>query len=171
MKNKMLALILAVSLDALALKAYAEFYHYTDSNGTVHCVDNISSVPERYRSQLKNAESLSDVSVVGVPGPSGHEPTSTNDPHAAGQPKKSALQYNGTVDVFVTSWCGYCKQLERFLDSKGIHYTAYDIEKDASALEQYKELGRRGVPVTRIGSSVVSGYNPDAILKAIERER
>ncbi len=169
MRKKILALILVVSLDVLALKAYAEFYHYIDSNGTVHCVDNISSVPEQYRTQLKNAESLSDISVVGVPGPAGDEPPSIN--HAAGRPEKTTLQYNGTVDIFVTSWCGYCKQLERFLDSKGIHYTAYDIEKDGSALKQYKALGRRGVPVTRIGASVVSGYNPDAILKAIERER
>lgn len=170
MKNKILALILAISLDVLGMKAYAEFYHYTDSKGSVHCVDNISSVPEQYRSQLKNVQSLSEVSVVGIPGSSRYEPPSTNDPQAADQPKKKTPQYSGTVDIFVTSWCGYCKKLEQFFDSKGIRYTAFDIEKDSNAHKQYKELGGRGVPLTRIGSSVVRGYNPDAILKVIERE-
>lgn len=171
MKNKVLALILALVLDVLGMKAYAEIYHYTDSNGSLHCVDNISSVPERYRNQLKNIQSLSEISVVGIPGPSRYEQPPTNDPQAVDQPKKKTPQYNGTVDLFVTSWCGYCKKLEQFFDINGIRYTAFDIEKDGNAHKQYKELGGRGVPLTRIGSSVVSGYNPAAVLKAIEHER
>ena len=143
MKNRILALFLALSLDILGMKAYAEFYRYTDSGGSLQSVDNISSVPAQYRNQLKNAQSL----------------------------KKKAPQYTGTVDIFVTSWCGYCKKMEHFFDTKGIRYTAFDIEKDSNARKQYKELGGRGLPLTRIGSSVVRGYNPDAVLKAIERER
>ena len=143
MKNRILALFLALSLDTLGMKAYAEFYRYTDNGGSLHSVDNISSVPPQYRNQLKNAQSL----------------------------KKKTPQYTGTVDIFVTSWCGYCKKMKQFLDTKGIRYTAFDIEKDSNARKQYKELGGRGLPLTRIGSSVVRGYNPDAVLKAIERER
>jgi glutaredoxin len=81
------------------------------------------------------------------------------------------MRYNGTVEIFVTSWCGYCKQLEKFLDSQGIRYRAYDIEKDRDANNVYKELGGRGVPLTRVGSSVVRGYNPAAILRAVTNER
>ena len=171
MNNKVLALILAIGLNVLCMKAYAEFYRYTDSGGSLQSVDNISSVPAQYRNQLKNAQSLSEVGVVGIPGPSRYEPPSANDPQAAGRLKKKAPQYTGTVDIFVTSGCGYCKKMERFFDTKGIRYTAFDIEKDSNARKQYKELGGRGVPLTRIGSSVVRGYNPDAVLKAIERER
>ncbi len=171
MKKETAALVLALLLGALGAKAYAGFYHYTDSNGAVHCVDDISNVPEQYRSQLKNAESLSDVSVVGIPGPSRDEALSAKTPRAVDQPAKKTVQYSGTADVFVTSWCGYCKKLEQFLDANGIRYAALDIEKDSNAQKQYKELGGHGVPLTRIGSSVVSGYNPDAILKAIERDR
>ena len=171
MRNTILALALAMSLDVLGVKAFAEFYHYTDSNGSVHCVDNISSVPEQYRSQLKNAQSRSTVSAAGTSDPSGDEPSSTNDPQAAGRPKKKTPRYNGAVDIFVTSSCEYCKKLEQFFEANGICYTAYDIEKDDNAHKKYKELGGRGVPLTRIGASVVSGYNPDAVLKAIERER
>jgi glutaredoxin len=171
MKNKIAALVLAFTLGVLGTKAYAGFYHYTDSNGSVHCVDNISNVPEQYRDQLKDAESLSGVSVVGIPGPSRDEALSAKTPQAVDRPTKKTVQYSGTVDVFVTSWCGYCKKLEKFLDSNGIHYTTFDIEKDDNAHKQYKELGGRGVPLARIGSSVVRGYNPDAVLKAIEHER
>lgn len=171
MKNKILALVLALILGALGTKAYAGFYHYTDSNGSVHCVDNISSVPEQYRDQLKDAESLSDVSVVGIPGPSRDEALSAKTPQAVDRPAKKTVQYSGPVDIFVTSWCGYCKKMEQFFDANGIRYTAFDIEKDSNAHKQYKELGGRGVPLTRIGSIVVSGYNPDAVLKAIEREQ
>lgn len=169
MRNTILALILAITLDVLGMKAYAEFYHYTDSNGSAHCVDNISSVPEQYRSQLKKVQTLSEVSASG-PGLSRDE-SSTNEPQAAGRPRKKTAQYSGAVDIFVTSSCEYCKKLERFFESNGICYTAFDIEKDDNARKKYKELGGRGVPLTRIGSLVVSGYNPDAILKAIERER
>ena len=170
-KNKIVALVLALSLGALGTKAYAEFYHYTDSSGSVHCVDDISSVPEQYRSQLKNAQSLSEVSVVGIPGPSRDEALSAKDRQAVDQSRKKTVQYSGTVDIFVTSWCGYCKKMEQFFDTNGIRYAAFDIEKDGNANKQYKELGGRGVPLTRIGSSVVRGYNPDAVLKAIEHER
>lgn len=171
MRNTILVLILAMSLDVPGMKAYAEFYRYTDSNGSVHCVDNASSVPEQYRSQLKKVQSLPEISVADTRGPSRDEPSSTNEPQAADRPKKKTPQYNGVVDIFVTSSCGYCKKLERFFESNGICYTVFDIEKDDNARKRYKELGGRGVPLTRIGSLVVSGYNPDAILKAIERER
>jgi hypothetical protein len=70
MNNKVLALILAIGLDVLGMKAYAEFYRYTDSGGSLQCVDNITSVPAQYRNQFKNAQSRSEVGVVGIPGPS-----------------------------------------------------------------------------------------------------
>lgn len=31
--------------------------------------------------------------------------------------------------VYATQWCGYCKQIRRFLDQKGIPYQALDIER------------------------------------------
>jgi mycoredoxin len=68
------------------------------------------------------------------------------------------------VEVFMTSWCGYCGKMIRFLDEKGIHYTAYDIEKDKSAEAIYRRLGGRGVPVVRVGSHVVHGYDPEGVL-------
>jgi glutaredoxin len=69
-----------------------------------------------------------------------------------------------SVEMFVTSWCGYCKMMERILDKKGIAYTTYDIEKDDSAARTFQKLGGRGVPLVRVGSKVVYGYDPDTVI-------
>ena len=89
---------------------------------------------------------------------------------AAPEPPQQQTASSGgaTVEVFMTSWCGYCKKMVRFLNEKGIPYTAYDIEKDTSAARTYRELGGNGVPVVRIGSHVVHGYSPDAVMSYLE---
>jgi len=49
-------------------------------------------------------------------------------------------------------------------EREGIPYTAYDIEKDSAAAGTYRELGGRGVPVVRVGSHVIRGYSPEAVM-------
>ena len=72
------------------------------------------------------------------------------------------------VEVFVTSWCPYCKKLENQLQTKGVTYTRYDIEKSEKGLDLYRQMGLTGgVPVTKIGSQVVRGANIDGILSAL----
>ena len=39
------------------------------------------------------------------------------------------------------------------------------------AARAFRELGGRGVPVVRIGSNVVHGYNPEAILSYLEQNK
>lgn len=72
-----------------------------------------------------------------------------------------------TVELFVTSWCGYCKKMERFLNDRDIPFTKYDIETNERAAEAYHSMGGTGVPVTRIGSDIVYGYDPDRILELL----
>ncbi len=71
------------------------------------------------------------------------------------------------VEIFVTSWCGYCKKLEKFLKVHDIPYTKYDIEANPQAAEAYRSMGGTGVPVTRIGTDIVYGYDPDRILELL----
>lgn len=35
---------------------------------------------------------------------------------------------DGTITMFSTEWCGYCKRLKKMLDSVGIGYNEVDIE-------------------------------------------
>jgi glutaredoxin len=106
-------------------------------------VDDIEKIPEKYRDQVK---------------------TTTTSPAS---PRRTRAR----VEIFVTSWCGYCQKLEKFLKSKRIRYSRHDIEKSTSARRRYEKLGGMGVPVVKVGSHVIRGYDPDAILKRLGRRR
>lgn len=154
---KLSIVVAALLLFCHAWTARAEIYRYTDNKGALHFVDDISKVPKKYRIQLRNARPMRDISVVDTASaPARHR---VEDP-----PPRSRSNGSNDVELFVTSWCGYCKKMERFLKEKGISYTRYDIEKDGYAARTYRELGGSGVPVTRIGTNVVHGYNPDAVM-------
>ena len=71
------------------------------------------------------------------------------------------------VDIFVTSWCPYCKKLERFLKQNDIAYTRYDVETDTKGNELFYELGGEGVPLARVNSKIIHGYDPEAIKAAL----
>jgi glutaredoxin len=82
-----------------------------------------------------------------------------------GQDPAKIAHGRADIEVFVTSWCGYCRKMIGFLREKGIPFTVHDIEKDSNAARAYRELGGTGVPVVRIGSHVVHGYNPEAVME------
>jgi glutaredoxin len=49
------------------------------------------------------------------------------------------------------------------MNSKGIPYVAYNIEKDNAAKQRHKELGGRGVPLIIIGSNRMSGFSQETM--------
>ncbi|MBI5888617.1 MAG: glutaredoxin family protein [Deltaproteobacteria bacterium] len=104
---------------------------------------------------MKDAKPLPEISVI----PPASKPVKYND----GLYNETAT--NKKIEIFVTSWCPYCKKLLASLDANGIAYTKYDIEKDSNARAVYKSLGGGGVPLTRIGSTTVRGNNPEAIMR------
>lgn len=72
------------------------------------------------------------------------------------------------VVLYATDWCGYCKQTKRFLDSKGIPFKEFDIEKDADARKAYEALGGRGIPLIDVNGTLIRGFDPDEILAALK---
>ena len=121
-----LVLLDAALLLSSAHDAAADLHRYTDDSGRVHIVDSIDRIPEKYRSQVRTIE-------------------------AAARPPAQTR-----VEVFVTSWCGYCRKLESFLKANRIRYSRYDIEKSPSAKQRYDKLGGRGRSV-RSSDAVLSG--------------
>jgi len=72
------------------------------------------------------------------------------------------------VVLYATDWCGYCKQTKRFLDSKGIPFKEFDIDKDAEARKAYEALGGRGIPLIDVNGTLIRGFDPDEILAALK---
>ena len=87
---------------------------------------------------------------------------------AAETPGAAPSGLSGKVEIFVTSWCPYCRKLESFLKSHDIPYTRYDIEADAKGAQIFDKIGGTGVPVSRVGNEVIHGYDPERILEALK---
>jgi thiol-disulfide isomerase/thioredoxin len=98
----------------------------------LHFVDDISKVPAKYRKQLQQAGLSGDISIVDAgPAPS---PRKSQDP----LPRKSISYGGNTVELYRTSWCGYCKKMGRFLNEEdmgsglrdmgsGLHYLIFKL--------------------------------------------
>lgn len=79
----------------------------------------------------------------------------------------TALSANDVV-MYTTSWCPYCEKARVLFQRTDTPYIEYDVEKSPQAMAEYKNLHGHGVPVIRIGTQVIHGYNPDSIRAAIE---
>ena len=54
----------------------------------------------------------------------------------------------GTITMFSTTWCGYCRRLKTQLDREGIGYTEVNIEEVPDAADYVMEVngGNQTVP-------------------------
>ena len=69
----------------------------------------------------------------------------------------------GTITMFSTSWCGYCRRLKSQLDSVGIGYTEVNIENTEGTAELVEALngGNQTVP-TVVFPDGSAATNPSA---------
>ena len=58
---------------------------------------------------------------------------------------------SGSITMFSTSWCGYCRRLKLQLDAAGVVYDEVNIERDpdAAAFVEGVNGGNRTVPTVR----------------------
>jgi glutaredoxin len=148
-----------VMLVTPGLGVRADMHRYTDDSGWTYIVDNIEKIPPQYPDRVKSVSTPSSTE-AGSSSQKGGYPA---------KPSPSGAQ--PPVDIYVTSWCGYCQKLEKFLKAQGIRYERHDIEKSRSAHERYRSLGGSGVPLIKVGSDVIRGYGPDAILSSLKKQR
>lgn len=77
-----------------------------------------------------------------------------------------------SVILYATDWCPYCKKTRAYLQSKGIRFTEYDIDKDpGKRKEMIEKSGTNGVPVLDIEGIIIRGFDPREISAAIEARR
>jgi glutaredoxin len=132
--NRKFMLLLAL---AIALPIQAEIYKWVDGDGGVHFT---SSKPA-------GAVAPDRVQVI---------ETQASPPVPGG-----AAQASPQVDLYITSWCPYCKKAMAFLRGNNIAFDAYDIEEDAAAAERKRELdpAYSGVPLAVINGVKIRGFD------------
>lgn len=67
----------------------------------------------------------------------------------------------GSITMFTTSWCGYCKRLKMQLDREGLPYTEINIEETPGTAEVVEKVnnGNQTVP-TILFSDGTAATNP-----------
>jgi len=150
--------------------ALAEMYQWTAEDGSVTFKDTPPPVSKK-RSKVKVYK---DSDFVAAPPdqpltPPGNEKNSVKAPSQPAPAKKE--RFSGTVEMYVTDWCGYCKQAQSYMKSKGIPYVAYNIEKDSAARQRHKDLGGNGVPLIIIGSNKMSGFSVKSLEYYLDNSR
>lgn len=151
-------LIAVVALLSAFSLAGAEMYQWVDDRGVV----TLKDTPPPRSKKPKKVKTYSD---------SDFAPARSRPP-ASTTPKKSSVaspttpkqpHFAGTVEIYVTDWCGYCKKALAYMDSKGISYVAYNIEEDDAAKQRFEQLGGRGVPLIVVGSNKMSGFSEEEL--------
>lgn len=74
------------------------------------------------------------------------------------------------IELYVTSWCPYCKMAEAYLDKQGVDYQKYDVEKDKEAARRmYRLAGGGGIPFAVINGVAIKGWVEEAYANALKR--
>jgi glutaredoxin len=141
------SLILLFAL-TFALPVQAEIYKWTDADGEAHFSGSKPADPASIESitYLDNKAPESD-------------PTGTGD-QAAPQ-----------VDIYITSWCPYCKKAMAFLRQNNIAFNAYDIEQDIDAATRKKTLdpGYKCIPLAVVNGTTIRGFSDAAYQQALAK--
>jgi len=73
------------------------------------------------------------------------------------------------VEIYMTSWCPYCRKAEAWFRDRGIPFIAYDVEKDSAAAQRKAQLCRsRGVPLVMICGQAIPGFSEKAFEEALD---
>ena len=126
--------ILTVIILLTSNYALAEIYKWVDEDGNVHFGDSmpVSANPEEVHLKVNSYTSTS------------FDTADTN---------------TDMVELYSTSWCGYCKKAKQYFTENKIKYTEYDIEESLSAKMNYDKLGVSGVPVILYKGKQMSGFS------------
>lgn len=146
-------------LTAIPGVTYSEVYTYKDSKGTVSYVDDLGKVPSRYRSRAKAIEDSQSVTIIESASAPAGKVKSGPTPPALNQ-AKGKVPFAGTIEMYVTSTCPYCKVAEVYLKNRHYSYVKYDIEKDKAAQKREEGYPGNGVPLFILGDKSFRGFSP-----------
>ncbi len=128
--------------------AYSKTYVWIDKNGKTHFTD---SPP--------------------LPGQAAQPRRPSQRSYKYQKPASQKKVESPEVELYITSWCQYCKKAIQYFKSKNIRFKTYDIEKDPKAAKRKKKLAQSGgVPFAIINGQHISGYAPDLYADALKKK-
>ena len=75
------------------------------------------------------------------------------------------------VLLFSTSTCSWCRRAKRYFKERGVPFKEINIERDADAARDIvRKTGQTGVPVIKIGSRWIVGFDKEQIDKELARK-
>lgn len=146
----------------------ADIYKWVDDKGVVHFSD---------RPPAQRDEKL-EVEISPSAPPSTYQPPpeeekipaimTPEEKKAAPTPPPPVAQPK--VELYVTSWCKYCKLAKSYLIAHNIPFNEYDIEKDSQAAQRRKALDSRpGVPLAVINGRTIIGFSEKSYAWALKQ--
>ena len=74
------------------------------------------------------------------------------------------------VLLFSTSTCSWCRRAKRYFKDRGVPFKEINIERDLDAARDIvRKTGQTGVPVIKIGSKWIVGFDRERIEKELAR--
>lgn len=73
------------------------------------------------------------------------------------------------VTVYTTTTCPFCILVKKFLSQQNIPFTEINLEQHPEYMQKVvSATGQLGVPQTEINGKWVVGYDPNAIIQALD---
>ena len=150
-----------VAIHFAANQTHAEMYKWKDSNGVIH----YSDVPPASEQNVETIKTIAPKIPSTSPATAKPKIDTTLIPEKVSKPKifnkkKAKITPTPKVEIYTASWCRYCKRAIGFLQSNGIKFRQYDIEKDPGAAAKMKASGGTGgVPFAIINGKRVYGFS------------
>ena len=74
------------------------------------------------------------------------------------------------VTLFSTSTCSWCRRAKKYFKENRVPFKEINVERDASAARDIqRKTGQTGVPVIKIGSKWIVGFDKPAIERELAR--
>ena len=172
MKTQTFILVIFVVILTFGISS-AEIYKWVDENGVSHYSDSptrdIADITET--DEIQSQETAADTNTNTPALEKANTGTLDSDffDILANSEEEAVTTEDPTVEIYETSWCGYCKKAKNFFRSRGIKFSAYDIEKDPQAARRMESMTkRRAVPYVVINGKGIQGYSEQAYTLALQ---
>jgi glutaredoxin len=148
----------------------ADMYKWVDENGIVHFSDTPPDDADNSDIETLQTVTTQEGDVYTQENNSTKHENSNNSSNLTDTVQKNTWVKKPKVELYITSWCPWCKKAKAFFRSRGIAFVEYDIEKDKEAARRKAQIDRQqGVPFAVINGIGINGYNETAYINALKQ--